>query len=437
MIESFHIANFKSYRDATLPLAPLTLLIGANASGKSNAIEALRLLAWLAQGRRLTEILKSVQSEEFAIRGQVTDMAYNAAPTFTLGCTVSDPQVVEWSALELTIAIGETDMRIREEQITSVDERFPLYRVEPRTDPYSHDLQVSYNNFARGGRKPRIVATDQQAVFTQLITPARFGSEHIQAQKVIPRVTKTYQTLLEQILFLDPHPRQMRAYSSIVDVRLSSNGENVSSVLYDLVRRQRRHDQVLDFIRALPEQDIRAITFVETSRNEVMVQLTETFGGRDQIRDAPLLSDGTLRVLAIAAALLSAPEGSLVVIEEIDNGVHPSRAQLLLKNIQRVARARRLNVLLTTHNPALLDALPLEAIPDVVCCYRDPAEGDSRLMRLEDLATYPELIAQGSLGDLVTSGVLDRFLKSRQTPDERRAGALAWLATLEAGKSEV
>jgi len=95
MIESFHIANFKSYRDATLPLAPLTLLIGANASGKSNAIEALRLLAWLAQGRRLTEILKSVQSEEFAIRGQVTDMAYNAAPTFTLGCTVSDPQVVE------------------------------------------------------------------------------------------------------------------------------------------------------------------------------------------------------------------------------------------------------------------------------------------------------------------------------------------------------
>ncbi|MBX0330388.1 ATP-binding protein [Oscillochloris sp. ZM17-4] len=434
MIESFHIANFKSYRDATLPLAPLTLLIGANASGKSNAIEALRLLAWLAQGRRLTEILKSVQTEEYAIRGRVSDLAYQVASSFSLGCAISDPQVAEWSALDLTIAIGETDMRIREEQITASDERFPLYRVEPTTDPYSHDLQVSYNNFARGGRKPRVVATDQQAVFTQLITPARFGSEHIQAQKVIPRVTKTYQTLLEQILFLDPHPRRMRDYSFMVDVSLSGDGANMSSVLYDLVRRQQRHNQVLDFIRALPEQDIREISFVETSRNEVMIQLTETFGGHEEVRDAPLLSDGTLRVLAIAAALLSAPEGSLVVIEEIDNGVHPSRAQILLDNIQRVARARRLNILLTTHNPALLDALPLDAIPDVVCCYRDPAEGDSRLIRLEDIATYPELIAQGSLGDLVTSGVLDRFLKSRQTPGERRADALAWLDALEAGK---
>lgn len=436
MITSFHIANFKSYRDATLPLAPLTLLIGANASGKSNAIEALRMLAWLAQGRRLTEILKSVQSDEYAIRGRVTDMAYHAAANFTLGCAVTDPQVAEWGQLEITIAIGETDMRIRAEQVTHPDSRFPLYRVEPSTDPYSHDLQVSYNNFARGGRKPRIVATDQQAVFTQLITPARFGGEHTRAQEIIPRVTKTYQNLLEQILFLDPHPRRMRDYSFMVDVSLRSDGANVSSVLYDLVRRQQRHDQVLDFIRALPEQDIRAITFVETSRREVMVQLTETFGGHEQVRDAPLLSDGTLRVLAIAAALLAAPEGSLVVIEEIDNGVHPSRARLLLENIQRVARARRLNILLTTHNPALLDALPLEATPDIVCCYRDPVEGDSRLTRLEDLTTYPELIAQGSLGDLVTRGTLDRFLKSRQTAEDRRARDLAWLGALEAETTE-
>ena len=50
MIQSFSIENFKSFRKATLPLAPLTLLIGANASGKSNAIEAIQLLSWLASG---------------------------------------------------------------------------------------------------------------------------------------------------------------------------------------------------------------------------------------------------------------------------------------------------------------------------------------------------------------------------------------------------
>ena len=49
MLSSFTIQNFKSYRDATLKLAPLTVLIGANASGKSNAIEGLRLLSWIIE----------------------------------------------------------------------------------------------------------------------------------------------------------------------------------------------------------------------------------------------------------------------------------------------------------------------------------------------------------------------------------------------------
>lgn len=92
-----------------------------------------------------------------------------------------------------------------------------------------------------------------------------------------------------------------------------------------------------------------------------MVQLTESFGGKDCVWDIPVLSDGTLRVLAVAAALLSAPEGSLVIIEEIDNGVHPSRAGMLLENIQRVAESRGVRVLVTTHNPELMDALPSQA----------------------------------------------------------------------------
>jgi len=70
-----------------------------------------------------------------------------------------------------------------------------------------------------------------------------------------------------------------------------------------------------------------------------MVRLTETFGGRAELRDGAVLSDGTLRALAIAAAVLSVTEGSLVVIEEIDNGVHPSRAKLLLDTLYDIAKA--------------------------------------------------------------------------------------------------
>jgi predicted ATPase len=186
----------------------------------------------------------------------------------------------------------------------------------------------------------------------------------------------------------------------------------------------------LSFIQSLPEQDIADLSFLEEPRGGVMVQLTETFGNKRDNRDASLLSDGTLRVLAIAAAMLSAMEGSLVVIEEIDNGVHPSRAHHLLEQIQSIASRRNLRVLLSTHNPAMLDALPDSAVPDVVFCYRDPEDGASRLVRLADVPDYPELIAQGTLGHLMTSGALERFVKHHPTGEERKQRALAWLAKM-------
>ena len=83
MLSSFTIENFKSYRDASeLKLAPLTVLIGANAAGKSNAVEALRLLSWIAAGNRLGTIRHALQEKERTIRGRVADIAFRGAPSF-------------------------------------------------------------------------------------------------------------------------------------------------------------------------------------------------------------------------------------------------------------------------------------------------------------------------------------------------------------------
>lgn len=160
-----------------------------------------------------------------------------------------------------------------------------------------------------------------------------------------------------------------------------------------------------------------------------MVTLTETFGGTSTTYDASLLSDGTLRVLAIAAAILSA-RGALVVIEEIDNGVHPSRAGRLLNQMSRIAKERNLRVLISSHNPALLDALPDDAVPNVVFCYRSPQDGTSRLVRLTDLPDYPELIAQGSVGHLMTRGLIERFVKEHPGSEDRKRRAHEWLSDL-------
>lgn len=429
MLRSVTIRNFKSYRDATLPLAPLTVLIGANASGKSNAIEAMRLLSWIAQGNRLTSIRYAVYEGDQAVRGTVPSLPFRGEDTFTFAVSTADS---EWDEFQITLKTNETDLQIIDEKISDSRKKEFLYAVSVNSGRLNGDIIVNYKSFA-GRKRTKIVCNDQMAIFLQLLGSARFRDGDNVAQKIIPVVCDLYARWLSNIIILDPQPSAMRNYSFKTEKRLIGDGRNLSGVLYNLIHSGDCYNEILSIVKCLPEQNINDIVFAETTRGEVMVELVEKLGEKIEYFDASLLSDGTLRVLSVAVALLSAPEGSLVVIEEIDNGVHPSRASTLLDSISRIAKRRRLNVLISSHNPALLDALPDDAVGDVVFCYRDPADGSSRLVRLSDVPDYPELIAQGSVGHLMTRGVIDRFVKQHPGPDAKRRQALSWLESLRHG----
>ena len=445
MLDAITLENFKSYRKARLPLAPLTVLIGANASGKSNAIEGMRLLSLLAHGQRLANIQLVVQNGEHLVRGTMTSLPYGQGDEFGLGAEATD---APWRTLAMRLVRRQDGLHIVSETLSQPGEGEPLYELDHPSHERDTNVQVAYNNYARGGKKSHVTCTDQAAIFTQLDSPATFAASHKASRERIPAAVNQLRKSLAAMQFLDPAPARMRDYAFPSDRTLQGDGRNLSAVLYNLwgadrdkVIEEQRGEQepfrqqrqaILDFIQSLPEQNIAGLSFLEEPRGGVMLTLHETFGDQHRAYDASLLSDGTLRVLSIAAAMLSAEEGSLVVIEEIDNGVHPSRARHLLNNIREIAQRRNLRVLLSTHNPALLDALPDAALPDALFCYRDPTQGDSRIIRLQDIPDYPELIAQDSLGGLATSGVLERFVKHPPAGD-RKERALAWLKTLKEG----
>lgn len=70
MLTSFTLENFKSFREpATLPLAPLTMLAGANASGKSNLVEALRLFSCLVENDFNFGLTEALLERNELIRG--------------------------------------------------------------------------------------------------------------------------------------------------------------------------------------------------------------------------------------------------------------------------------------------------------------------------------------------------------------------------------
>jgi predicted ATPase len=456
MLTEFTLANFKSYRNSRLPLGSLTLLIGANAAGKSNALEGLRFLSWLAQGQKLSSIQYDVNSGDRAMRGRVNDLGYREESNFSLGCCLDSTPM---NNLDIKISVLNGEMKIADEKIFGSNGLLLYETVVPFNEPFkaTHQPEIKPDNIhVRYGRlreQPIEYSHDcsnQRAIFVQVDFQPRYDNiqfldpegiltkDQNQVQQKVTETVQEYQRVLQNVLFFDPVPAQMRDYSQKTDYqRLLENGSNLSSVLFHLWDNQPDQQQeILNFIKSLPEQAIDGLDFLVGPRDEVMVRLSETFGNTQRFCEAALLSDGTLRVLAIAAAMLSATEGSLVVIEEIDNGVHPNRAKHLLASIRDIAERRKLRVLISTHNPALMDAIPDVALGDVVFCYRDPSEGDSRLTRLGDLAEFPSLIFQGSLGQLVTKGIVDRFIKSPHTPEARRQKSIAWLKRLEEHQNE-
>lgn len=390
-------------------------------------MEAFRFLCWLGQGQKLSVLRHTVDDSEQILRGQVKDLPYLQGDSFTLGCGTDDSV---WNCFNVEIALREDELHIVQESISSPKQKFPLYRIEQPSSGLSYDVRVAYNNFAAGGKKPQITCTDQIAILNQLASSAMFDSGHKKAQKVIPETTEHFQFLLANTLFLDPVPSLMRG-DSYPDKKLRGDCSNLSGVLYTLWEDTDARPAIIEFIKSLPEQDVKNVCFFKDRRGRVSLELVESFGSVERNWSVELLSDGTLRVLAIAAALLSAPPESTLVIEEVDNGVHPSRARQLLNTMREQAELRSVRLLVSTHNPALMDALPDSALGDVVFCYRDPQDGDSRLVRLCDLEDYAGLVSQGPLGELVTNGIVDRFIKSPVTQEQKKQSALAWLQKMQ------
>lgn len=468
MLESIWIENFKSYKTGqTLPLAPITLLIGANASGKSNAIEAFRFLSWFAGGEKLSTIKNRINDSERIFRGDVRDLFFKDERKFTLGISLLSPNIIDYfGQWTFVIEFDDTgNLKVKNENLTIKDTKQPFFYLknnkseslnltELKNNPLLINELISQNelvipkfenngiSFNESTHKVdsdssvlKIVSNvvgEQLNPYSEQTTQLRINATLLNAALVFMRVGISY-----SIDFYDLIPLKMRNESLISD-ELGQNGQNLSGVLYSLWGNQEEDHKsdILRFIRSLPEQDFKSLKFYKDHRDRVELALIENFGGQEQEWGTELLSDGTLRVLGIAAAILSAPDESTLVIEEIDNGIHPSRAKYLLETMFYFAEKKNLKLLLSTHNPALMDALPDKALGDVVFAYRDPKAGDSRLVRLSDLDDYVGLVSQGPLGELVTQGIVDRFVKNPISKDDKKQKALSWLNEMRGASNE-
>ena len=423
-----HLTDFKGFEDAQINLLrPFTLLIGPNGSGKSNVIEAIELLSFVARGQPLHEIGDVGRAAAgLQIRGGLQACGRAGLGEFNLGFTSGGKQRGESKGTRYALDIRtQPHPQISAEKLRFEDRA--IYETLPR-DPESasRDITVRYDNFARGGRKPQTAASSERSVLSQYRDIARKNRQF----EMCTALVDVLMGHLQASFVFDPDPKLMHVYERIGNSVLSRDGANLSAVLYALSvgdeAQQASLDRLLSRIRQLPDEPYEEFSFTTTDLGDVIFGLRERTGFTV---DARALSDGTLRTLAILTALETVQEGSRVIVEEFDNGLHPSRVEVLTAAIGDATQRRKLKVLVTTHNPATMNSLTDEQMKGVVLCTWSQTREAADLIELTDLPRFDELLERGQLGDLVSRRVVEQYL-APEFEDRQREKVLKWVEAL-------
>lgn len=393
-LHEVRLTAFKSFRHETLRLSPLTVLIGRNGSGKSNALDAIEVLSRLASGEDVRDALEGRRRDSDPVRGGVEGCAPHGEDRFALGCTV----VSERGPIDLDVTVQtRPDVRIVDERISgTIDGKRITFTGLPE------DRQLS---------------RDSGPGATRLLSPWATRDEGPTGQE-LAFAGKQLFTTVKNVFHLDPVPHLMRQYAAARDFELRRTADNISAAVKHLHDNDEPQFRILvQLLRGISDHEIARLLITGSDLGDVMLALDEGASGLTPARE---MSDGMLRFLAICTALLSgrggldltSPDGLgvtrtlMLVIEELENGLHPSQATTVLRLIKQASEERTTQVLITTHSPALLSALDGADHRGVVVCSRDRQTGQSRITPLTEVDGYAATMASGTLGEVVTRNAL-------------------------------
>ncbi|MYL81868.1 AAA family ATPase [Desulfovibrio aerotolerans] len=402
MIKSLRLINWKSFADATLYIDPLTVVIGMNASGKSNILDALCFLQRIASGVPIATALAG-DNMLAGLRGGLDLSPRHPHHHFTLTTVISDRNNKEFTHT-ITVTTDKSTASITSEEITSNSDNKKLIHFETLHETLA--LVANLENRETFSKPHQLFTTSAHSLLIK--------TDSLPISEEIKDASRSIKDYLQSIFILDPIPSHMRGYVPLSDT-LKPDAANIAGVLASLSDAERSHIEstLTAYLQQLPERDIERVWTERVGRlaSDAMLYCEENWGGKTpQIVDARGMSDGTLRFLAVVAALLTCKRGSLLVIEEVDNGLHPSRADTLVDMLRTLGARRNIDVIVTTHNPALLNALGPEMVPFISVTHRD-ASGASAITLLEDIEQLPKLMAGGPLGRIVSEGRLESALQ--------------------------
>lgn len=355
MILTLAISGYRSLRDLVIPLAPLTVITGANGSGKSSLYRALRLLAGVGLGGAVASIAREgglpsvlwagpekisrrMRSGEVPVQGTAptgdarrvrlgfaTD---EAGYTVEFGLPPQGP--LDPSAFKL-------DPEIKREVIfgapllrpasTLLDRKGPLVRVRDLDGAWEdliHDFPMS------------------DSVLSELVDPRQ--SPEVHHMRDLVRTWRFYDQFRTDV----DAPARMRHIGTRTPV-LANDGADLAAALQTIAEIGEREALVEAIADGLAGSRIE----IDTGGPRFGVLLRQP--GMLRPLDASELSDGTLRYLLWVAALLTPRPPPLMVLNEPETSLHPDLLPALGRLITRAAK--RSQVLVVSHARTLIESL--------------------------------------------------------------------------------
>ena len=386
-IRTIRLENILSFGPGSepFPLEPLNVLIGPNASGKSNLIEALSLLE-AAPGDLQVPIREGGGIRDWLWKGA------SSAPTATIEVTVTPPRTRRMPLryrLSFTETGGRFELRdevIERERVTGRYDSYYQYREGNPLINLRMDEDPSPKRSQRR-IKPGNVKLDQ-SILSQRRDPDSYPE--LNWVNLMFSTISFYRGLdlgRDAPVRLPQKPDAFQGF-------LLEDASNLSLVLSNLRNQPDVKGEILDRLRDFyPSVE----DFVpDLSGGAVQIFFHEK-GLRHPV-PAMRLSDGTLRYLCLLAVLCDPDPFPVVCIEEPELGLHPDAIPEVAKLL--VAASSRCQLFVTTHSDILVDALSETPEAVVVC---EKVEGATQLRRLDAEQLKPWLVDY-RLGELWTRG---------------------------------
>jgi predicted ATPase len=386
MITSIKINGFKSFYDFKMVFTPLTVIAGVNASGKSNLFDAFKLLARLAE-TDLRSAFSEQRGNPDELFTQYDEDVYANDMQFVVEMLVNRQVKDNWGGeaelnntrlrykLHIIRKEGEfgfQSLRIKEES---------LEKIKPEEDDWvKEQLPKSAKDLwktlrAGGSREPFIkTELDGDRIAIKIRQDGHQGGKTSSAQVVSQTVLGGINSVdfphvfaakeeMRSWQFLQMNPEDLREPTR-KDVGLkdeiTASGKNLAAALF---RIEQQDPYALKEISRKLNSFLPGFTDIEVIDDHANRQYLIKVKGEDgKWFSSRVLSEGTLRVLALCILQYDDKFTGLLCFEEPENGIHPFRIKAitqLLKNLTATFTEDDLlrQVIVNTHSPILISEL--------------------------------------------------------------------------------